>query len=168
VLFAPFFALAALSLPDLNAAARAEGNRKPLAIQVGRSLLRTVWPAQVMKIRVDGVGTHAVAGIVVSGVKFHSALDPAAFTAEIVALVQRTFAASDVEEVDIWATIPLPYVPQVPVDGEYLQPTTRIVYAAAVERPELATFAARLERGDEVYWDPAWRRSLPAGGATPP
>jgi hypothetical protein len=168
VFVASFLALAVSSLSDLNAAARAEGNRKPLAIQVGKALLRTVWPAQVMKIRVDGVGPHEVAGIVVSGVKFHSALDPASFTAEIVALVRQTFAASDVEEVDIWATVPLPYVPQVPVDGEYLQPTTRIVYAATVERPERASFAARLERGDDVYWDPAWRRSLPGAAAARP
>ncbi len=168
MLFVPVLALAVTSLSDLNAAERAEGNRKPLAVRVGKSLLRTVWPAQVLKIRIDGVGSHDVAGIVVSGVKFHRALDPAAFTAEIVSLVRQTFAASDVEEVDIWATVPLPYVPQVPVDGEYLQPTTKIVYAASVRRPELATFAERLARGDDVYWEPDWRRSLEGGGSPKP
>jgi hypothetical protein len=163
MLLAPVLAFAVSSLVDLNAAERADGNRKLAAVQIGRVLLRTRWPAQVLKIRVDGVGRHEVAGLVVSGVKFHRALDAGAFTAEIVALVEQTFAASDVDEVDVWATVPLPYVKQVPVNGEYLQPVQRTVYGAAIERSELGTYMARLRRGDDVYWDAAWRRSL--GGA---
>jgi hypothetical protein len=165
VVLGPIVAFAATSLIELNAAERAEGNRKPIAVQIGRALLQTRWPAQVLKIRVDGVGRHEVAGLVVSGVKFHRALDPAAFTAEIVDLVRQTFAASDVEEVDVWATIPLPYAKQVPVNGEYLQPTQRTVYGATIERAEAGTYAARLQRGADVYWDARWRRSLGGAGA---
>jgi hypothetical protein len=165
VLLAPALAFAATSLIDLTAAERAEGNRKPIAVQIGRALLQTRWPAQVLKIRVDGVGRHEVAGLAISGVKFHRALDPAAFTAEVVDLVRQTFAASDVEEVDVWATVPLPYARQVPVNGEYLQPTQRTVYGATIQREEAGTYAARLERGSDVFWDARWRRSLGGAGA---
>jgi hypothetical protein len=144
----------------LNAAARAEGNRKAEAVAVGRSLFETIWPAQVLKIRIDAAGTHSVAGLMISGVKFHRPLDVKAFTDEVIALVQGTLAASDVEEVDVWATVPLPKFAQVPVNGEYLQPTDRIVYGATILRSEAKTFAARLRRGDEVFWDPGWKRSL--------
>jgi len=165
VLLVPALAFAATSLIDLTAAERAEGNRKPIAVQIGRALLQTRWPAQVLKIRVDGVGRHEVAGLAISGVKFHRALDPAAFTAEVVDLVRQTFAASDVEEVDVWATVPLPYARQVPVNGEYLQPTQRTVYGATIQREEAGTYAARLERGSDVFWDARWRRSLGGAGA---
>lgn len=167
LLGAAAIAFALNSLAGLDAAERAEGNRKALAIAVGRVLLRTPWPAQVLKIRVDGVPRHHVAGLLISGVKFHRALDPAAFTAEVVALVEQTFAASDVEEVDVWATVPLPYVKQLPVAGEYLRPVDRIVYGATILRSEGATYAARLQRGDDVYWDPQWRRALGARAAVP-
>jgi hypothetical protein len=153
-------AFAASSLVDLNAAERAEGNRRADAVQLGRMLLRTIWPAQVLKIRVDGSGRHEVAGLVLSGVKFHRKLDRAGFEAEVTALVRTTFATIGVEEVDVWATVPLPYVKQVPVNGEYLQPTDRIVFGATIPRAESATFAARLRGGDDVFWDPAWRSSL--------
>jgi hypothetical protein len=153
-------AFAAVSTIDLDAMARAEGNRRPEAVAVGRALLRTVWPAQVLKIRIDGIGNHSVAGLMLSGVKFHRRLDPAEFTGEVVSLVQRTFAASDVEEVDVWATVPLPPFAQKPVNGEFLQPTDRIVYGATVMRSQSATFPARLLRGEGVFWDAAWRRSL--------
>jgi hypothetical protein len=145
---------------SLNAAARAEGNRKADAVAVGRALFATLWPAQVLKIRIDGEGTHSVAGLMLSGVKFHRRLDPKAFTDEVIALVRGTFAASTVEEVDVWATVPLPKFDQKPVNGEYLQPTDRIVYGATVLRSERSTFPARLVRGDDVFWDPGWKRSL--------
>jgi hypothetical protein len=153
-------AFVASSLVDLNAAERAEGNRRADAVQLGRVLLRTIWPAQVLKIRVDGAGRHEVAGLVLSGVKFHRRLDPAGFGAEVAALIRLTFTTLGVEEVDVWATVPLPYVEQTPVNGEYLQPTERIVFGATVPRSDAAAFGARLRRGDDVFWDPVWRSSL--------
>ena len=158
-------AFAAASIVDLDAAARAAGNRRAQAVALARVLLRTTWPAQVLRIRVDGAGTHTVAGLVLSGVKFHRALDPPSFEAEVVALVRSAFASSGVEEVDVWATVPLPYVKQEPVNGEYLKPTTRTVFAATVMRSEAAGLAARLARGDGAFWDPSWKRTLgPAQG----
>jgi hypothetical protein len=151
-----------VSMADVDAAARALGNRKADAVRLARVLLAQPSPAQVLHVRVDGVGTHEVAGLIVSGQKFHRRLDPQAFTAEVVSLVERTFAASTVEEVDVWAIVPLPYVKQQPVNGEYLHATDRIVYGTTASRSE-ADVAARLRRGTDVFWDPAWRRSLEAG-----
>jgi hypothetical protein len=145
---------------ELNAASRAAGNRKADATALARALLGVTWPAQVLKVRIDGAGTHEIAGLLLSGVKFHHRLAPDAFTAETVALVQRSFAASRVEEVDVWAVTPLPVTRAEVASGEYLQPTARVVYSATVRRAESATFAARLRRGAGVYWNPAWRRSL--------
>lgn len=153
------FALAA-SVVDLDAAERAAGNRMADAVRIGRVLLRTTWPAQVLRIRVDGVGSHAVAGLMLSGVKFHRRLDAAGFSSEVIDLVRLTFANSTVEEVDVWATVPLPYRKQQPVNGEYLQPTDRIVYGATIGRSEATTFAERLLRGDDVFWEAGWRRAL--------
>jgi hypothetical protein len=161
-------AFAASSIVDLNATERAEGNRPAQAAQIGRVLLRTTWPAQIVKIRVDAAGNHAIAGLNLSGVKFHRRLDPAAFTAEVVSLVRMTFSASAVEEVDVWATVPLPYFKQQPVNGEYLRPTARIVYGVTIPRSEASTFAARLARGDDVFWDPAWKAELAARVPAPP
>jgi hypothetical protein len=153
-------ALAVSANFDVDANARAEGNRRPEAVQLGRVLMKTVWPAQVLKIRIDGVGTHTVAGLMLSGVKFHHRLDAPQFTEEVIALASETFSASAVEEVDVWATVPLPPFAQKPVNGEFLQPTDRIVYGATIPRSQIATFQARLRRGEGVYWDTRWERTL--------
>jgi hypothetical protein len=144
----------------IDAEARAAGNHRADAVALGTVLLARRWPAQVLKVRIDGTGGHAVAGIVVSAVKFHERLDPAEFTAEAVALVSAAFAASGVEEVDLWATVPLPVTEEEVSTGDYLRPAAQIVYAATVRRTERSTFAGRLRRGENVFWDPAWRRSL--------
>ena len=139
----------------VNAQARAQGNRRSDAVALGTALLTTRWPAQVLKVRIDGIGSHEVAGLVLSGVKFHTPVDAAAFTNEVIALVQRTFAHSRVEEVDVWATVPLRA-------GDNAQPTTRTVYGVTIRRDEAATFAGRLHAGGGAFWDQAWKRSLTA------
>ena len=144
----------------VNAEARAQGNRRSDAVALGSALLQTRWPAQVLKVRIDGIASHEVAGLVLSGVKFHAPTDPEAFTNEVIALVQRTFAHSRVEEVDVWATVPLHVGEHVVVAGDNAQPTTRTVYGATVRRSEEATFPARLHAGDGVFWDRSWKRSL--------
>jgi hypothetical protein len=145
---------------SLDAVARAEGNRRAEAIRLGDVLFRRVWPAQIMKVRVDGMGPHAVSGLVLSGVKFHTPLGPDGFANEVVALVRETFAASAVEEVDVWATVPLPTVPHEVVTGDRAMPTSRVVFSVTVPRVEAATFAERIRRGDGVFWDPEWRGTL--------
>lgn len=153
-------ARAAYSLVEMRAQQRAAGNRREDAVRIGRTLFRTVWPAQVRKVRVDGVGAHRVAGVVLSGTNFHSKLAPAAFVDEVVAIVTQTFAASDVEEVDAWAILPLPTYANEVVAGDLAQPTSYTVFSATVRRGELSRFAERIRSGTDVYWDAAWRRSL--------
>ncbi|HMD02855.1 MAG TPA: hypothetical protein VKG44_07795 [Candidatus Baltobacteraceae bacterium] len=171
-LFAAAFSCARAggSLAEVDAAARAAGNRRPEAVKVGRVLFATTWPAQILKVHVDGVGSHEVAGLVLSGVKFHRPLGQEAFTDEVSALVQRSFAAAPLEEVDVWATVPIAYVRDEPVSGDYAEPTSRIVFAATVRRDEGATFAARLRRSEGVYWAPdflARLRSVRGEGPRP-
>ncbi|GAC1564821.1 MAG: hypothetical protein NVS3B17_21250 [Vulcanimicrobiaceae bacterium] len=157
---APTAARAGGSLADVNAARRAAGNRPAEAIRIGQRIFQTRWPAQVRKVRVDGVGPHLVAGIVLDGTKFHETLHASGLLDEVVALVDQAFAASAVEEVDIWAIVPLPTYAGEVVAGDLAQPTSYTVFAATVRRGEIATFAARLRHGDDVYWDATWRAGL--------
>ena len=148
-------------MTEINAEARTEGNRRKVAVQVGRSLLVRTWPAQVLKVRVDGAGSHSVAGLVLSGVKFHGSLDERAFLREVATLVERTFAASDVEEVDVWTTVPVAVGKGAVVAGDFAQPTTRIVFSATLRRSDAASGVMRALRvGRNVFWDASWRSSL--------
>jgi len=146
----------------VNAARRAAGNRPAEAVRIGQTLFRTIWPAQLRKVRVDGVGTHLVAGLVLSGIKFHGELTADGLMDEVSALVAQTFAASAVEEVDVWAIVPLPTYAHEVVAGDLAQPTSYTVFTATVRRSEAATFAERLRRGEDIYWDAAWRKALGA------
>ena len=110
-------------------------------------------PAQVLQIRVDAVGGHRVAGVVVSGVKFHRALGVRAFDGEIAALIDGAFRAAPVEEVDIWATVPLDAGAGTVVSGDLAKPTSRIVFSMTVLRAERSAVGARLAGGEEIYWD---------------
>jgi hypothetical protein len=148
---------------ELNAQARAEGNRREDAVQLGRTLLSTLWPAQILKIRVDGVGRHEVAGLMLSGVKFHGKLDEAGFKSEVAALVKQTFASSRVEEVDIWAVEPIPYDRLEPVSGDYAEPTDQVVFSITVRRSEKGSYKSRLKHGTNVFTTPEFRKRLNAG-----
>jgi len=119
------------STADLDAAARAAGNKPAEARTIGQALFAGTWPAQIIKVRVDGIGDHEVAGLVLSGVKFHGALDRAGFEREIE-----------------------------PVTGDYAQPVSRVVFAATCLRAELPGFGARLRAGEGVYWAPDFLRRL--------
>lgn len=153
---------------DLDAAARAAGNEKQEAYRLGRVLFARVWPAQIIKVRVDGVGSHQVAGLVLSGVKFHGGLDVEGFAAEVNDVVRQTFNASPVEEVDLWVTVPLPIdraqAKALVVSGDYAQPTAKTVFAVTVRRDEAAGLAERLRSGTDVFWDPGWKGQLAGRG----
>ena len=140
------------SLAEMDAAARSAGNRPETAKTIALALFTTIWPAQILKVRVDGIGSHQVAGLMLSGAKFHAKLDRAGFEREIVELLRRAFAAAPIEEVDVWATVPIPYDKREPVSGDYAQPTSRIVFALSCRRDELAGLPERLTRGRDVYW----------------
>jgi hypothetical protein len=152
-----------MAAADSNAAARAAGNRRPEAIKIGRVLLATVWPVQIMRIRVDAVGKHSIAGLMLSAVKFHQEIDRAGFLNEIELLVQRTFATSGVEEVDVWATVPIPVKAHTTVSGDLAEPTSRTVFAVTCRREQLAGLVARLRNGDGVYWSDDFKAKLRGG-----
>ena len=142
----------------VDAAARAAGNRPAVARAIGEALFVSTWPAQILKIRVDGEAGHEVAGLLLSGVKFHQRLDRAAFAQEVEQLVGRGFAAAPVEEIDVWATVPIPIDKREPVTGDYAQPVSRIVFAVTCRRAELPGFGERLRAGEGVYWAPDFLR----------
>ena len=161
------FALATVAAParadaraDLVARERARGNDLAEAERIGRRLFATTWPVQVTKVRVDVAGTHAVAGLVLSGTKFHGSVTQRGLDDEVTRLVDGSFDASGVEEVDVWVTLPLPTYAHEIVAGDLARPTFYIVYAVTVRRGELATFAARIARDEDVYWLPKWRATL--------
>lgn len=142
-----------------RAQSRAEGNDRAQAVALGEALLATQWPAQILKVRVDAALGHRVAGVVLSGVKFHEPLDEAAFLREVEAIVRRAFAQAPVEEVDLWTTVPLDAGKGAIVSGDLARPTARAVFTVTVRRPDLPRLDAVLRSGD-VFWDETWRASL--------
>jgi hypothetical protein len=156
-------AAAPVSAADEDARARAAGNRHAEAVKIGSVLFATRWPAQILRVRVDAVGRHAIAGLMLSAVKFHQDIDRAGFLNEIELLVQRTFAASDVEEVDVWATVPIAVKEHTVVSGDLAEPTSRTVFAVTCRRDQLTGLVARLRNGDGVYWSPDFKAQLRGG-----
>lgn len=154
------FPTASPGVDRLDAAARAGGNRKAMAIAIGRSLFATQWPAQVLNVYADGRNGHDIAGLRVSGVHFHHPLTRGEFIAQITDLAQQAFAAAPVDEVDIWASVPLRVGKDVVVAGDIAKPTSRTVFTVTVLRGEsVDSLRRRLQQGDGVYWDQDWARS---------
>jgi hypothetical protein len=138
----------------VHAEDRAAGNRHEAAVRLARALLTLEWPATVEQVRVDGVNGHQVAGLVLSAVKFHRALDAEGFLDEAASLITKSFENSDVEEVDVWALMPIPVPKGAIVSGDLAVPTTRTVFACTVPRDRLAHLADLLHGVDNVYWAP--------------
>gem|GEM_PF-589699 len=152
---------ASASVADLDARSRASGNRIDIAMAVGERLFTRTWPAQVLQIVANEMGTHLVLGMRVSGVKFHSPLTREAFDREIVDLVTQGFtSAPAAEEIDVWATVPLDVGKGLVVSGDLAKPTTRTVFTISVRRTESpAALAARLRSGTSVFLDEEWARA---------
>lgn len=150
------------SIVDINAEARAAGNRREEAVKIGRALLATRGAAQITKIRVDGVGPHQVAGIVLSGERLREAVEPAEFVEQAIALIEAAFEAGEIEEVDVWATVPIPVPPGAIVSGDLAVPTSRTVFSASARRVDRRVYAERLRAGTGVFWAPDWRARLEA------
>jgi hypothetical protein len=141
--------------------ARTQGTDLPTARRVAAALLARERPAQILWVRCERVAAHVDCGIVLSGVKFHRALDVAGWNAEVADLVGGAFAAApQLDEVDCWATVPLAVGRGAVVSGDYAQPTSATVFSITVPRGHRAEIAGRLARGSGVYWDPAFRASL--------
>ncbi|HKU66472.1 MAG TPA: hypothetical protein VJP85_01735 [Candidatus Baltobacteraceae bacterium] len=144
-----------------DAFARASGNRKPVAVKIGQALFATQWPAQVMNVYADGIAGHDVAGLHISGVHFHRALTREQFIDEIAGLVSRTFKVAPVEEVDVWASVPLGVGRGVVVAGDLAKPTFRVVFTLSARREESAdSLVRRMRQGSGVFWDQDWERKV--------
>lgn len=115
-------------------------------------------------MRCERVGPHVDCGLIVSGTKFHRALDVRAWNAEIAALIDGAFAAApQVDEIDCWATVPLDAGKGTVVSGDYAKPSAATVFSITVPRAARAAVRGRLAHGAGVFWDPAFRASLAKG-----
>lgn len=141
------------SIDQLDADARAAGNLKPLAVRIGERLFATAWPAQVTQVSANGVDGHLVVGVRILGVRFHRSLSRTGFEIEVDRLVALAFAFSpQIEEVDVWASVPIVVGKDVIVSGDLAVPTWRPVFTVAVRRG----IAPSLSR---AFWDEEWARA---------
>lgn len=150
------------SVTELDASARAAGNRRDIAQHIGDAIFAKAWAAEVTQIAANELGDHLVVGIRVLGVKFHRALTREEFAAEVVSLVQSAFgAAPSAEEVDLWVSVPVDVGKGVVVSGDLAKPTSRTVFSVSVRRGESssALLSRVLGASDGVYWDAAWGRA---------
>jgi hypothetical protein len=150
------------SVADLDAAARAVGNRRDIAQRIGLAIFSTRWSAQVSQISANELGSHLIVGIRMWGMKFHHPMTREEYIGEVVALAQRTFAAAPAtEELDVWASVPIAVAKDVIVSGDLAKPTSRTVFSLTVRRSESApALRARLSGASEaVFWDPQWSRT---------
>ena len=160
------------SVAELDATARSAGNRRDLAEQIGASVFATRWSAEVSQISANSLNGHVIVGIRLWGVKFHQPLTRGAFVAEVVEIVDRAFvAAPAVEEVDLWANVPITVAKGAIVSGDLAKPTSRTVFSLSARRGEsAASLRARLSVASEgVFWDEQWARAaFEAPGAALP
>ncbi|MGA8534324.1 MAG: hypothetical protein WB615_09485 [Candidatus Tumulicola sp.] len=151
------------SVADLDASARAAGNRIDVATRIGENVFGSTWPAQVSQISANEIGGHLIVGIRLWGVKFHAALTREEFVGEVAALVERAFAAAPAaEEVDVWTSVPIDVAKGVVVSGDLAKPTSRTVFSLTARRGESAEqLSARAERttAGDVFWDEEWARA---------
>lgn len=150
------------TVAELDAAARAAGNRRDVAQHVGDAIFAKEWPAEVTQIAANELDGHLILGIRVLGVKFHRKMTREEFAAEVVALVELAFAAANsTEEVDLWVSVPIDVAKGAVVSGDLAKPTSRTVFSVSVRRGEsMASLQTRVLGGSEgVFWDPSWSRT---------
>jgi hypothetical protein len=149
------------NVADLDAAARAVGNRRDIAQSIGRAIFRTQWPAEVNQVSANEMDGHLIVGIRIWGVKFHHPMTRADFVDEIVSLTGDIFsAAPGAEEIDFWAAVPIDVRKDEVVSGDLARPTSRTVFSVTVLRSESARalHGRAMEESDGVFWDAQWAR----------
>jgi hypothetical protein len=120
--------------------------------------------AQLTQIRCERAGAHRACGLVLSGRKFKQRIDRRAFLTEVATLIAGAFAtAPELDEVDLWTTVPLGVGSGVAVSGDFAVASAATVFAVTVTRAELPGLGRRLAAGDDVFWDRAFAQSLAAG-----
>ncbi|MGR4066169.1 MAG: hypothetical protein ACLQPV_12090 [Vulcanimicrobiaceae bacterium] len=149
------------TVAQLDANARAAGNRRPIAVRVGQTVFATKWPAQILQVAADGLDNHVVLGIRISGVHFHSELTREQFLDEVEAIAKEAFAAEpSAEELDVWTVVPIDAGKGAIVSGDLAKPTSRTVYSASVLRSEASGSALRgALDGKNAFWDEDWARA---------
>lgn len=150
------------SIADLDASARAAGNRLDIATRIGEKIFGFTWPAQVSQISANELDHHLIVGIRIWGVKFHGEMTRREFVDEVVSLIERTFAVEPAaEEVDVWASVPIDVAKGVVVSGDLAKPTSRTVFALTTLRGEPAariSLRAGQTTDASVFWDEEWAR----------
>lgn len=138
-----------------DAIARSSGNDHASARAIADVVFADIQPAQVVKVTVDRVGNHRIAGLIISGVKFHQSVDRRAFTDEVLSLVARCFAASSIEEVDVRAVVPMAIGRGTIVSGDNAVPVFREVFTLTAQRSEsTAALRQRMDNSIGVFWEP--------------
>jgi hypothetical protein len=149
---------------DPRVTARSTGGDPATARRIAAALLARPPAAQLLRVRCERGAGHVDCGLVLSGVKFHRALDVSGWNAEVAALIDGAFAAAPAaDEIDLWATVPLDAGKGVVVSGDFAKPTAATVFSITVPRAARGAVRARLADGRGVFWDPAFRASLAKG-----
>lgn len=144
---------------------RIAGNAPQRAEAICVALLERRFPEQILKVHVLAMQPAAVAGILLSGVKFHDAMNARRFQADVRSMVRTAFLSDTaLDEVDVWATVPIAVGAGLPVSGDFAVPASRTVFSAAVTAKSEANGGRRLSFGTE-YWDAVWTRELTAAKA---
>lgn len=136
------------------ARSRTAGNAPDVAERVGVALLSGGFPEQILKTRVYKTAPAVVAGIMLSGVKFHERVDRQTFAQDAADMIYRAFAAdASISEVDVWAVVPIPVAPTATVSGDLAVPTNRTVFSASVRRSDWVRDQGEL---GTTYWEAGW------------
>lgn len=136
------------------ARARIEGNAPDVAESIAVALLARHFAEPISKVHVLAIPAATIAGITLSGTKFHARRDRAHFVTDVSAMAALAFAAApQVREVDIWATVPVSVPAGAAVSGDLAVPAAKTVFSAVATRR--AGQPNALQWGT-MYWDPAW------------
>ncbi|MBC5806358.1 MAG: polysaccharide deacetylase family protein [Candidatus Eremiobacter antarcticus] len=139
---------------------RIAGNAPQRAEAICIALLERRFPEQILKVHLLAMQPAAVAGILLSGVKFHEAMNARRFRADVRSMVRTAFLSDKaLDEVDVWATVPIAVGAGLPVSGDFAVPASRTVFSTAVTATGHASAARQLTWGAE-YWDADWTRDL--------
>jgi hypothetical protein len=149
------------TVAELDAEARASGNRLDIATEIGDRVFASPLPAQVSQISANEFGGHLVLGIRLWGVKFHKPLTQKEFVDQIAWLVRTAFAvAPSAQEADVWTSVPISVGKGAIVSGDLAHPTSRVVFTLSVSRDasDAVAIARAAAPGGSAYWDDVWVR----------
>jgi peptidoglycan/xylan/chitin deacetylase (PgdA/CDA1 family) len=136
------------------ARSRIAGNAPDVAERVAIALLSGGYPEQILKVRTERTAPAVIAGIMLSGVKFHEAVDRQTFAHDVADMIYRAFAAdASVSEVDVWAVVPIDVAKSATVSGDLAVPTNRTVFSASVRRVDWTRVQGGL---GTTFWELGW------------